>query len=189
MGSEALIVVDLQNDFCPGGALAVAGRRRDRADHQQAGARFRACDPAPRTGTRRIIRALPPAIRAKSLRDDRGVLRPADAVARPLHPGHRTARPSIRTSCTTKAELIIRKGFRPDIDSYSAFFENDHKTQTGLAGYLRSAASAPSRIAGLATDYCVAYSALDSVGPRASSPTISAPCLPRHRPAVARSPR
>ena len=63
-----------------------------------------------------------------------------------------------------KAELIIRKGFRPAIDSYSAFFENDHTTQTGLAGYLRERGIRTVTIAGLATDYCVAYSALDSVG-------------------------
>ena len=63
-----------------------------------------------------------------------------------------------------KAELIIRKGFRTAIDSYSAFFENDHTTQTGLAGYLRERGIRTVTIAGLATDYCVAYSALDSVG-------------------------
>ena len=63
-----------------------------------------------------------------------------------------------------KAELIIRKGFRKAIDSYSAFFENDHKTQTGLAGYLRERGIRTVTIAGLATDFCVAYSALDSVG-------------------------
>ena len=75
-----------------------------------------------------------------------------------------TARRFIRVSSHDKAELIIRKGFRPAIDSYSAFFENDHTTQTGLAGYLRERGIRTVTIAGLATDYCVAYSALDSVG-------------------------
>ncbi|MDR2864821.1 MAG: nicotinamidase [Spirochaetaceae bacterium] len=59
--------------------------------------------------------------------------------------------------------LILRKGFRPDMDSYSAFFENDRKTPTGLAGYLKSLGRETVYIGGLATDYCVLYSALDAV--------------------------
>ena len=62
----------------------------------------------------------------------------------------------------TKAELIIRKGFRTAIDSYSAFYENDRRTPTGLAGYLRERELNNLIIVGLATDYCVAYSALDA---------------------------
>ena len=62
----------------------------------------------------------------------------------------------------TKAELVIRKGFRSAIDSYSAFFENDHETPTGLAGYLRERDIDRLVMAGLATDFCVAYSALDA---------------------------
>jgi nicotinamidase/pyrazinamidase len=61
------------------------------------------------------------------------------------------------------ADLIIRKGFRPAIDSYSGFFENDHVTPTGLEGYLRSRGVTDVTLVGLATDYCVAYSALDAV--------------------------
>lgn len=60
------------------------------------------------------------------------------------------------------AELVIRKGFRPAIDSYSAFFENDHKTPTGLAGYLRDRNFNRVYLAGLAFDYCVRYSAEDA---------------------------
>src|SRR5690606_17209750 len=63
----------------------------------------------------------------------------------------------------TKAEMVIRKGFRKGIDSYSAFFENDHKTPTGLTGYLRERGIKKVTLAGLATDFCVAYSALDAV--------------------------
>jgi len=63
----------------------------------------------------------------------------------------------------TRAELVIRKGFRPAIDSYSAFFENDHRTPTGLAGFLRERGIETITLAGLATDFCVAYSALDAV--------------------------
>ena len=63
----------------------------------------------------------------------------------------------------TKAELVIRKGFRRDIDSYSAFFENDHKTPTGLAGYLKERGIGEVTLCGLATDFCVGFSALDAV--------------------------
>jgi nicotinamidase/pyrazinamidase len=65
---------------------------------------------------------------------------------------------------TDPAHLIVRKGFRPEIDSYSAFFENDHSTPTGLDGYLRSRGITAVTLVGLATDYCVAYSALDAAG-------------------------
>ncbi len=62
---------------------------------------------------------------------------------------------------TTKTQLVIRKGFRPEIDSYSAFFENDHETPTGLAGYLRERAIDTLYLCGLAADFCVKWSALD----------------------------
>ncbi|AXC14633.1 Nicotinamidase [Acidisarcina polymorpha] len=62
----------------------------------------------------------------------------------------------------TRAELVLRKGFHPDIDSYSAFFENDHTTATGLAGYLRERKLRRVFLVGLAYDYCVGYSALDA---------------------------
>ena len=62
----------------------------------------------------------------------------------------------------TKAQLVLRKGFRGPIDSYSAFFENDRRTPTGLAGYLRERGIGKLVLAGLATDYCVHYSALDA---------------------------
>jgi len=62
----------------------------------------------------------------------------------------------------TRAELIIRKGFRRDIDSYSAFYENDHATPTGLVGYLRERGLKRVFLGGLATDFCVLYSALDA---------------------------
>jgi nicotinamidase/pyrazinamidase len=61
-----------------------------------------------------------------------------------------------------QAELILRKGFRPRVDSYSAFFENDRTTPTGLAGYLRERGLTRVFLAGLAYDYCVGYSALDA---------------------------
>jgi nicotinamidase/pyrazinamidase len=61
-----------------------------------------------------------------------------------------------------KIEIILRKGFRPEIDSYSAFFENDRRTPTGLAGQLRERGFTRLFLAGLATDFCVAYSAEDA---------------------------
>jgi len=63
---------------------------------------------------------------------------------------------------TERAELIIRKGFRREIDSYSAFHENDRRTPTGLAGYLRERGLQRIFLVGLATDYCVHYSAVDA---------------------------
>ena len=62
---------------------------------------------------------------------------------------------------TQGCELIVRKGFRPEIDSYSAFYENDQHTSTGLAGCLREREFQKLYLAGLATDFCVLYSALD----------------------------
>ncbi len=62
----------------------------------------------------------------------------------------------------SKAELVLRKGFRREIDSYSAFFENDRTTATGLAGYLKERGLTRVFFAGLAYDYCVGYSALDA---------------------------
>ena len=64
---------------------------------------------------------------------------------------------------TDKADMILRKGFRPGIDSYSAFYENDRKTSTGLDGYLRSRNVDTVVCTGLATDFCVYYSAMDAV--------------------------
>ena len=63
---------------------------------------------------------------------------------------------------TDRADLIIRKGFRAEIDSYSAFFENDHKTPTGLDGYLRERGVKKLVMVGLATDFCVRFSAVDA---------------------------
>jgi nicotinamidase/pyrazinamidase len=70
----------------------------------------------------------------------------------------------------TKAELVIRKGFRKEIDSYSAFYENDRTTKTGLNGYLRDRGLKRLFMCGLATDFCVAWSALD--GRREGFPVV-----------------
>jgi len=65
---------------------------------------------------------------------------------------------------TEPADLIIRKGYNPAIDSYSAFFENDHSTPTGLHGYLQTRGIKDLTMVGLATDFCVNYSAVDAAG-------------------------
>lgn len=77
---------------------------------------------------------------------------------------------------TKRGELVIRKGFRPGIDSYSAFYENDRRTPTGLAGYLRDRGFNRIFLAGLATDYCVYYSALDARRLGFDSVVIEAGC-------------
>src|SRR3546814_1177568 len=71
--------------------------------------------------------------------------------------------PSIAAGALQRAHLILRKGYNPAIDSYSAFFENDRKTATGLNGYLRDKSVRRCFFVGLAYDFCVAYSALDAV--------------------------
>ena len=159
---EALIVIDLQNDFCPGGALAVAG-----GDEIVS-----------------LVNAMIPRFEHVVLTQDwhpeghssfasqHPGKNPFETVAMPygeqtLWPDHcvqgsegAAFHPGLEW---TKAELVIRKGFRKGIDSYSAFFENDHKTPTGLAGYLKERGILKVTLAGLATDFCVAYSALDAV--------------------------
>jgi len=161
MSDEALVVVDLQNDFCPGGALGVDGGHEivpiingliERFDHvlltqdwHPAGhLSFASSHPgkAPFETTE-----MPYGI--QTLWPDHCVQGTSGAE---FHPG----------LIAGKAELIIRKGFRPEIDSYSTFFENDRVTPTGLAGYLRERGIERITLAGIATDFCVAYSALDA---------------------------
>ena len=162
MAGKALIVIDLQNDFCPGGALAVAGgdeivplvndliRHADHVvmtqDWHPAGhSSFASSHPG-----RQAFEAIDMFYGPQTLWPDHCIQGSAGSE---FHSG----------LAWTKAEMVIRKGFRSAIDSYSAFFENDHKTPTGLAGYLRERGIDAVTFAGLATDFCVAYSALDAV--------------------------
>lgn len=159
--TAALIVIDVQNDFCPGGALAVAdgdavvplinriarrfGTRVYTQDWHPAEHRsFAAAHPGAEAYT---TTEMPYGVQ---------VLWPDHCVQGT--PGA-AFHPDLDTSA---ADLILRKGFRPHIDSYSAFFENDRATPTGLAGYLRERAVTEVWLAGLATDFCVHYSALDA---------------------------
>ena len=158
---DALLVIDVQNDFCPGGALAVAGgdevipvihRIAPRFDHilltqdwhSPHHASFAHAHPGKHPFEQTEMSYGP-----QTLWPDHCVQGTPGAE---FHPALRL----------TQAELILRKGFRPQIDSYSAFFENDRTTSTGLAGYLRERNLTRVFLVGLAYDYCVGYSALDA---------------------------
>jgi len=158
---SALIVIDVQNDFCPGGALAVA-----EGD------------------------TIVPGINALMAESDAVVLTqdwhpdehssfasqhegksPMETTEMPygtqvLWPDHcviGSHGAAFHKDLTVdRAEMVIRKGFRRAIDSYSAFFENDHRTPTGLEGYLTTRGITQLTMVGLATDFCVAYSAIDA---------------------------
>ena len=158
--TDALLVIDVQNDFCPGGALAVPDGD-----------------------------AIIPTINALAQRFDHVILtqdwhptqhisfasthantKPYESIEAPYGP--QTLWPEHVVQHTEgaafhpalhipHAELILRKGFRRHIDSYSAFMENDHRTPTGLAGYLRERDLQRLFLCGLAYDFCVRFSAID----------------------------
>ncbi|HYC04329.1 MAG TPA: bifunctional nicotinamidase/pyrazinamidase [Azospirillaceae bacterium] len=159
--ADMLVLIDIQNDFCPGGALAVAdgdavvplaNRLQRRFDHVVLTQDWHS--PAHHSFASAHAGAQP--FGTTTLPYGEQVLWPDHCVqgtrGADFHPGLETVR----------AELVVRKGFRPEIDSYSAFFENDRRTATGLAGYLRERGFTRVFLAGLATDYCVAYSAMDA---------------------------
>jgi len=158
---DLLLVIDVQNDFCPGGALAVGegdavvpviNRLAERFDHVV------------------LTQDWHPSGHSSFASSHPGSS-PFESIAMPygpqtLWPDHCVQgtpgadfHPKLLTD---RAELVIRKGFRRAIDSYSAFYENDRRTPTGLAGYLRERGLRRIFLAGLATDYCVYYSALDA---------------------------
>lgn len=159
--SEALIVIDVQNDFCPGGALAVGGGDEIIAeinalmDEFETVALTQDWHPAGHTS----FAANHPGAAPFSLTE----MPYGPQVLWPVHCVQGTDgaafHPALRTD---PAQMIIRKGFRAAIDSYSAFFENDRTTPTGLEGYLRTRGVTAVTLVGLATDYCVAYSAADA---------------------------
>jgi nicotinamidase/pyrazinamidase len=171
MSGEALIVIDMQYDFCPGGALAVAegdviipeiNRLIARFEHviltqdwhPQGHSSFASSHPA------------------------KGPFESIDMPYGPqtLWPDHciqGTRGAEFHEALEwTKAELVVRKGFRQGIDSYSAFYENDHKTPTGLGGYLKERGISKVTLCGLATDFCVAFSSLDAVAQSFSTTVI-----------------
>ena len=159
--NQALIVIDIQNDFCPGGALAVAGGDAiiPRVNAMMEGFAIRV-----------LTQDWHPANHSSFAANHPGAA-PFSTVTMPYGPqvlwpshciqgsGGAAFHSDLRTD---PADLVIRKGFRAEIDSYSAFFENDRTTPTGLEGYLRSRGVVAVTLVGLAFDYCVAYSALDA---------------------------
>ena len=159
--NEALIVIDVQNDFCPGGALAVAGGDEIIAQINGLMANFavRVLTQDWHPENHSSFAANHPGAEAFSLIE----MPYGPQVLWPVHCVQGTAGAAFHTGLhTDPADLVIRKGFRAGIDSYSAFFENDRQTPTGLAGYLRDRGVTELTMAGLATDFCVAYSALDA---------------------------
>lgn len=158
--TRALIVIDVQNDFCPGGALSVAG-----GDAIVPGINALMADFAAVI----LTQDWHPAGHLSFASSHPGRA-PYDVTDMPygpqvLWPDHciqGTPGAAFHPGLRTDGDLIIRKGFRPVIDSYSAFFDNDRTTPTGLEGYLRSRGLSELTLVGLATDYCVAYSALDA---------------------------
>lgn len=160
--SDALIVIDVQNDFCPGGALAVAGgdeiisRINGLMDDFATVVLTQDWHPL----NHMSFAANHPGAASFSLTQ----MPYGPQVLWPTHCVQGTTGAEFHKDLRTDpAQLIVRKGFRAEIDSYSAFFENDRTTPTGLEGYLRSRGVTAVTLVGLATDYCVAYSALDAV--------------------------
>ena len=161
MPNSALLLIDIQNDFCPGGALAVEDGDAvvSRANALQA--KFE------------LIVATQdwhPAGHSSFAANHAGAqpfsttqMPYGEQVLWPTHCVQGSAGADFHAGLETdKIALTIRKGFRSEIDSYSAFFENDRTTPTGLAGYLREHGVQAVTLCGLATDFCVAYSALDA---------------------------
>lgn len=161
--NTALLVIDLQNDFCPGGALAVTGGDEIVAPINALLEEF---------PVRVFTQDWHPAGHSSfaSSHDGKSPFETVDMPYGPqvLWPDHcvqgskgAAFHPALRTD---PADMVIRKGFRPEIDSYSAFFENDRTTPTGLEGYLHTRGVEKILMVGLATDFCVAYSAIDGAG-------------------------
>ena len=158
--NEALIVIDVQNDFCPGGALAVP-----EGDQIVPGINALMSDfdaviltqdwhPAGHSSFASSHGAAPMTLTEMPYGPQ--VLWPDHCVQGSKGAGFH------KDLMTDRADLIIRKGYNPAIDSYSAFFENDKTTPTGLEGYLRTRGIDTLTMVGLATDFCVNYSAVDA---------------------------
>jgi nicotinamidase/pyrazinamidase len=158
---DVLLVIDVQNDFCPGGSLPVPEGDRvvpiinalarkfhhvvATQDWHPAGHHSFASSHAGRKPYDTIEVAYGP------------------QILWPDHCVQGTGGAEFRSDLAlANLQLVIRKGFRPHIDSYSAFYENDRKTPTGLAGYLRERGLKRLFVAGLALDFCVRYSAEDA---------------------------
>lgn len=164
---DALVIVDPQLDFCPGGALAVAGGDEIIAPVSDLARRFRAAG-----GLVVITQDWHPKDHKSFASSHQGAAPFATAQMpygeQVLWPDHCVEgtpgagfHPDL-AAAVEAAHLIVRKGYDRDVDSYSAFFENDRKTPTGLGGWLKEKGVRRCFFVGLAYDFCVAYSALDA---------------------------
>jgi len=160
--ASALLVIDVQNCFLPGGSLAVKdGDQVIPIINRMAKSFANVVMTQDWHTPGHISFALDPC-RQKTVRDHRSSLRHSrGTVARSLRPGNRR-RLAIEGPFNPPGRLVIRKGFHKDVDSYSAFTEADGKTTTGLAAYLKARKVSRVFVAGLATDFCVAWTALDA---------------------------
>jgi nicotinamidase/pyrazinamidase len=158
--THALIVIDVQNDFCPGGALAVPDGDAVVPVINGMMDRFDAVI---------LTQDWHPAGHS-SFASSHADASPYDMIDMPygaqvLWPDHcvqGTDGAAFHRGLRVDGDLVLRKGFRAGIDSYSAFFENDRTTATGLDGYLRTRGISDLTLVGLATDFCVRYSAVDA---------------------------
>jgi len=159
--SDALLIIDVQNDFCSGGALAVPHGEQVVAPINRLSRRFDVVvatqdwhTPSHNSFASHHHGKAP--FQTTELDYGTQVLWPDHCVqgtpGAEFHPD----------LDLTRCQMIVRKGFRPGIDSYSAFCENDKRTTTGLAGYLKERGIGRVFLTGLATDFCVCYSALDA---------------------------
>lgn len=172
---NALIVIDMQVDFCPGGALAVIGGDEILGPINEMMADYDAVV---------LTQDWHPEDHL-SFADNHPGTAPYSVTEMPygpqvLWPRHcviGTEGARFHTGLNAdRADLVIRKGFRSGIDSYSAFYENDRKTPTGLAGYLRDRGLHDLTFVGLAHDFCVAWSAVDAAKLGFSACVVEAAC-------------
>jgi nicotinamidase/pyrazinamidase len=172
---DLLLVIDVQNDFCAGGALAVANGDEVVPVINRLTKSFghvvltQDWHPA---GHSSFVTSHPGSAVFDTINMPYG-----PQTVWPDHCVQGTSGAEFHSQLETKrAELVIRKGFRAGIDSYSAFYENDRRTSTGLAGYLRDRGLRRIFLVGLATDYCVYYSAVDARQLGFDSVVIEAGC-------------
>ncbi len=159
--SDALLVVDIQNGFLPGGSLAVNGGDEIIPLVNKVAGRFENVILTQDWHTAKHVSfaSSHPGRKAFDTID----LPYGAQVLWPDHCVQGTQSAELADALSIPhAQLIVRKGFHPDIDSYSAFLEADHNTPTGLEGYLRTRGIDTVYLCGLATDYCVAWTALDA---------------------------
>ncbi|MEM6276295.1 MAG: bifunctional nicotinamidase/pyrazinamidase [Pseudomonadota bacterium] len=157
---DALLVIDVQNDFCPGGALAVPEGDSIVPGINALMAEFETViltqdwHPPGHSSFASSHNAEPMSLTEMPY---------GPQVLWPDHCIQGSSGAAFHADLITdRADLIIRKGYNPAIDSYSALFENDHTTPTGLEGYLRSREIDALTLVGLATDFCVNFSAVDA---------------------------